>query len=89
MSTSDGGGERVHIEDFAQVFGVYPSRKYEGAAAAPVPNLRMGTQPTELWTLMIVERAPSAAAPRQRAPGACGQSCVSCRGSAVEALKGS
>lgn len=26
------GGERVHIEDFAQVFGVYPSRKYEGAA---------------------------------------------------------
>lgn len=26
------GGGRVHIEDFAQVFGVYPSRKYEGAA---------------------------------------------------------
>lgn len=26
------GGERVHIEDFAQVFGVYPSRKYQGAA---------------------------------------------------------
>jgi serine/threonine-protein kinase HipA len=26
------GGERVHIEDFAQVFGIYPSRKYEGAA---------------------------------------------------------
>ncbi|MEW9612845.1 HipA domain-containing protein [Shinella sp. S4-D37] len=25
-------GERIHIEDFAQVFGVYPSRKYEGAA---------------------------------------------------------
>jgi serine/threonine-protein kinase HipA len=25
-------GERVHIEDFAQVFGVYPSRKYDGAA---------------------------------------------------------
>lgn len=24
--------ERIHIEDFAQVFGVYPSRKYEGAA---------------------------------------------------------
>nr|WP_298101124.1 HipA domain-containing protein [uncultured Shinella sp.] len=24
-------GERIHIEDFAQVFGVYPSRKYEGA----------------------------------------------------------
>ncbi len=26
------GGQRIHIEDFAQVFGVYPSRKYEGAA---------------------------------------------------------
>ncbi|MBP2551652.1 serine/threonine-protein kinase HipA [Neorhizobium galegae] len=26
------GGERVHIEDFAQVFGVYPSQKYDGAA---------------------------------------------------------
>ncbi len=25
-------GHRTHIEDFAQVFGVYPSRKYEGAA---------------------------------------------------------
>lgn len=25
-------GDRIHIEDFAQVFGVYPSRKYEGAA---------------------------------------------------------
>lgn len=25
-------GERIHIEDFAQVFGVNPSRKYEGAA---------------------------------------------------------
>lgn len=24
--------QRIHIEDFAQVFGVYPSRKYEGAA---------------------------------------------------------
>lgn len=27
-----GGGERIHIEDFAQVFGAYPSRKYDGAA---------------------------------------------------------
>lgn len=26
------GGTRIHIEDFAQVFGVYPSGKYEGAA---------------------------------------------------------
>lgn len=26
------GGERVHIEDFAQVFGVFPNRKYERAS---------------------------------------------------------
>jgi serine/threonine-protein kinase HipA len=26
------GGARIHVEDFAQVFGIYPSRKYEGAA---------------------------------------------------------
>ena len=26
------GGERIHIEDFAQVFGIYPSRKYEAGA---------------------------------------------------------
>lgn len=26
------GGKRIHIEDFAQVFGINPSRKYEGAA---------------------------------------------------------
>lgn len=26
------GVQRVHIEDFAQVFGIYPSRKYEGGA---------------------------------------------------------
>lgn len=28
----DASGGRIHIEDFAQVFGIYPSRKYEGAA---------------------------------------------------------
>lgn len=26
------GGVRIHMEDFAQVFGIYPSRKYDGAA---------------------------------------------------------
>lgn len=26
------GGKRIHVEDFAQVFGIYPSRKYEAAA---------------------------------------------------------
>ncbi|SFB55457.1 serine/threonine-protein kinase HipA [Rhizobium sp. NFR07] len=35
-------GERIHIEDFAQVFGVYPSRKYEGAAYHDIAeDLRM------------------------------------------------
>lgn len=28
----DSGAKRIHIEDFAQVFGVYPLRNYEGAA---------------------------------------------------------
>ena len=28
----DANGRRINVEDFAQVFGVYPSRKYEGAA---------------------------------------------------------
>lgn len=28
----EANGERIHMEDFAQVFGIYPSRKYEGAA---------------------------------------------------------
>lgn len=26
------GGRRIHMEDFAQVFGLYPSRKYDGAS---------------------------------------------------------
>ena len=28
----DSNGRRVHIEDFAQVFGVYPERKYQNAS---------------------------------------------------------
>lgn len=39
-------GERIHIEDFAQVFGVYPSRKYEGAAYHDIAStLRMAVSP--------------------------------------------
>ncbi|MCY4325201.1 MAG: HipA domain-containing protein, partial [Betaproteobacteria bacterium] len=26
------GGRRIHIEDFAQIFGVFPERKYEGVS---------------------------------------------------------
>lgn len=41
------GGERIHIEDFAQVFGVYPSRKYEGAAYHDVASaLSAAVSPT-------------------------------------------
>lgn len=32
-------GERVHIEDFAQVFGVYPERKYEKASYASIARV--------------------------------------------------
>jgi serine/threonine-protein kinase HipA len=40
-------GERIHIEDFAQVFGVYPSRKYEGAAYHDIASaLSVAVAPT-------------------------------------------
>ena len=37
-------GERVHIEDFAQVFGVYPDRKYEKASYRNIAEV--------IWTEM-------------------------------------
>ncbi len=41
------GSERIHIEDFAQVFGVYPSRKYEGAAYHDIASaLNAAVSPT-------------------------------------------
>ena len=30
------GGERIHLEDFAQVFGVFPNHKYEGHSYANI-----------------------------------------------------
>ena len=40
-------GDRIHIEDFAQVFGVYPSRKYEGAAYHDIASaLGVAVSPT-------------------------------------------
>lgn len=41
------GGRRIHIEDFAQIFGVYPERKYERASyrnIADVIGSEMGAQ---------------------------------------------
>lgn len=35
----DPGGARVHMEDFAQVFGVYPERKYERASYRSVAKV--------------------------------------------------
>jgi len=32
-------GQRVHIEDFAQVFGVYPERKYERASYRDIASV--------------------------------------------------
>src|SRR6202034_756927 len=43
------GGKRIHIEDFAQVFGAYPSRKYDAAAyhdIATALNTAISTQAT-------------------------------------------
>lgn len=31
-------GQRIHIEDFAQVFGLYPARKYDGAASHDIAS---------------------------------------------------
>ncbi|MDG4896999.1 HipA domain-containing protein [Mesorhizobium sp. WSM4976] len=35
-------GQRIHVEDFAQVFGIHPSRKYEGAAFHDVAAILNG-----------------------------------------------
>lgn len=41
------GGKRIHIEDFAQVFGTYPSRKYEAAAYHDIASvLGVAVSPT-------------------------------------------
>jgi serine/threonine-protein kinase HipA len=32
------GGPRIHVEDFAQVFGVYPARKYDAAACHDIAS---------------------------------------------------
>jgi len=33
------GGQRIHIEDFAQVFGLYPAHKYDGAACHDIASV--------------------------------------------------
>lgn len=32
-------GQRIHIEDFAQVFGLHPARKYDGAASHDIASV--------------------------------------------------
>jgi len=44
-------GERIHIEDFAQVFGVYPERKYERASYRNIAEVIW----TEMGEVGIVE----------------------------------
>ena len=33
------GGRRIHIEDFAQVYNIYPSKKYEGVSFANIAGM--------------------------------------------------
>ncbi|MEK1900326.1 MAG: HipA domain-containing protein [Rhizobium sp.] len=54
------GGERIHIEDFAQVFGIYPSRKYEGAAYHDIAAA-LGVAVSSVATLEFVRRLALAA----------------------------
>ncbi len=52
--TDDG---KVHMEDFAQVFGVYPDHKYEKASyknIAEVISMRVGTQGVEEYIRRLV-----------------------------------
>jgi serine/threonine-protein kinase HipA len=48
-------GDRIHIEDFAQVFGIYPSRKYEGAAYHDIA-LALGVAVSPMAALEFVRR---------------------------------
>ena len=35
----ESGGKRIHIEDFAQVYNIYPSKKYEGVNFANITGM--------------------------------------------------
>ena len=51
------GGRRVHAEDFAQVFGLFPERKYERrscASMAAVLSAEAGTEAVEDFTRRLV-----------------------------------
>ena len=39
------GGEAVHMEDFAQVFGLFPDDKYRSSAATPISPPCCGRKP--------------------------------------------
>jgi len=49
------GGEPIHIEDFAQVFGVYPERKYEKASARNIAAV-IGAEGREADIVEFVRR---------------------------------
>lgn len=53
-------GDRVHIEDFAQVFGVYPEKKYRSATAGSIARvlwLEAGEQAVTEYTRRLVFNA--------------------------------
>jgi serine/threonine-protein kinase HipA len=49
------GGRRIHMEDFAQVFGVFPDRKYEGHSYANLASV-LWAETTEESTYEFVRR---------------------------------
>ena len=50
-----GDGTRVHVEDFAQIFGVYPEDKYRKASASNIANV-IGSEASEVDTAEFVRR---------------------------------
>ena len=49
------GGARIHTEDFAQVFGVYPERKYERASYRNIAEV-LWTETGEVGALEFIRR---------------------------------
>ncbi len=49
------GGQRIHMEDFAQVFGVYPNNKYEGHSYANIASV-LWAETGDIGTYEFVRR---------------------------------
>ncbi|MFN0102413.1 MAG: type II toxin-antitoxin system HipA family toxin [Bryobacteraceae bacterium] len=51
----EGGGERIHMEDFAQVFGIFPEGKYKGVSYANIARV-LWAETGEAGTYEFVKR---------------------------------